>query len=127
MSTSAPILVHPVQRQNPLLECLNNTAYTFREGLEVDFHINTATCALFLCVRYHRLHPHYLSQRLTANKAALAGYTRRFILLKVDVDDPDAAVQDLNLTCAAMGWTLMVGWSDDEIATYLHALKVSLK
>jgi DNA excision repair protein ERCC-1 len=120
------MLIHPNQRQNPLIQCLANTAFAFHDGLNVDFHISQSICALFLSIRYHRLHPHYLHTRMTTNRSALEGYTRRVVLLKVDVDDGDANLLDLNVLCAAQEWTLLVGFTDDELAFYLFNLKVCL-
>ena len=77
------------------------------------------TAAIFLSLKYHRLQPTYIDNRVQA----LQRNFRTFILCHCDVDDP---VNPLAQVCkAAIDYhcTLLVAFSDIECARYLELLK----
>lgn len=56
-SSSGPILlVHEIQRGNPVLQHIKNVRYQFTKDIIPDYVMQSA-CALFLSVRYHFRHP----------------------------------------------------------------------
>jgi DNA excision repair protein ERCC-1 len=91
------------QRLNPILECIRNVSKEFGD-IVPDFQLGRTTCALFLrCVtalafeganadievevslKYHRLHPEYIHQRI---QKLGNSYNLRILLLMCDVVSP---------------------------------------
>ncbi|THH16059.1 hypothetical protein EW146_g4510 [Bondarzewia mesenterica] len=74
------IIINPRQRLNPVLECIRNVGKEFGEILP-DFQVGKTTGVLFLSLRYHRLHPEYIHQRIEALGHT---YNLRILLLIAD-------------------------------------------
>ncbi|XP_046539900.1 DNA excision repair protein ERCC-1 isoform X1 [Equus quagga] len=78
---SNSIIVSPRQRGNPVLKFVRNVPWEFGDVLP-DYVLGQSTCALFLSLRYHNLHPDYIHQRLqTLGKS----FALRVLLVQVDV------------------------------------------
>ena len=85
-----------------------------------DYIWGTTKCALFLSLKYHALHPHYLSTRL----AELGhDFVTRILLVLVDVQDSANLLLQLNVLCVRHNLTLVLVWSDEEAARYLETYK----
>ncbi|KAI9604873.1 hypothetical protein H4Q26_002843 [Puccinia striiformis f. sp. tritici PST-130] len=66
------------------------------------------------------LHPDYLDTRLKElNKA----YDLKILLCLCDSDDHELVLKDITKTCMVNEFTLMVGWSNSEIARYIQLFK----
>lgn len=113
------IIVNAVQRGNPLLKHIRNVPYEFGE-IRPDFLLGQTTCAFFLSLRYHAMHPHYLLARvLEVNRM----FRLRVLLVLVDLTDNQDALEVLAKFCVVHNLTLLLAWSNDEAARYLETLK----
>ncbi|KAF2354117.1 ERCC1/RAD10/SWI10 family, partial [Trinorchestia longiramus] len=72
------IIVSSRQRGNPLLKHIRNVPHEFGE-IVADYVMGTTTCAVFLSMRYHRLNPQYIHERL---KVLGQQYQLRVLLLQ---------------------------------------------
>lgn len=94
--------------------------YELSDAIQADYIVNQSTCALFLSLRYHRLHPEYIYQRM---KALTTRYRLQLLLVWSDIDDPRQPLRELSKLCILNQYTLLVGWSSDEIARLLEAYR----
>ncbi|VEU22779.1 DEKNAAC103825 [Brettanomyces naardenensis] len=123
--TFRSIQVKKNQNGNPLLSSLTNVSYEFNGRIhDVDYLINSHCFALFLSVKYHKLHPEYIYHRIKKigynpnNKSMV-----RVLLALVDVENADDAMRELNKLCMFNNMTLVTAWSFEQCADYLTALK----
>ncbi|KAI8804435.1 hypothetical protein BJ742DRAFT_905697 [Cladochytrium replicatum] len=85
------IVVNPCQRGNPVLASITKVAYEFGD-IVPDYHLGQTSCALFLSLKYHRLHPEYVYARIKA----LGGlYLLRVLIVLVDIEDPQHPLREL--------------------------------
>ncbi|KAG9004967.1 ssDNA endonuclease and repair protein rad10 [Tulasnella sp. JGI-2019a] len=113
------ILVNRRQEKNPLLELLRNVAWEYA-AISPDFQVGATTCALFLSLRYHRLHPEYVHRRISDLGHS---FTLRIMIFLVDAKDPENEIKELTKICLINGLTIMAAWSLDEVAQYLTTYK----
>jgi len=114
------ILVHSVrQRGNPVLKHVRNVPWEFAE-IEPDFVLGHRCCALFLSLKYHRLKPEYIIERI---KQLGKKFALQIILCEIDIPEPKQALRELNRMCVWAGWTLILGWTPEEIARYMECYK----
>ncbi|KAM5237100.1 DNA excision repair protein ERCC-1 isoform 1-T1 [Ctenodactylus gundi] len=78
---SNSIIVSPRQRGNPVLKFVRNVPWEFGEVIP-DYVLGQSTCALFLSLRYHNLHPDYIHERL---QSLGKNFALRVLLVQVDV------------------------------------------
>ena len=92
-----------------------------------DYLLSSTACALFLSLKYHKLHPDYIHTRLRSlGSAAHAATTNlRVLLVLVDVDDHADVLRALTRACVAHDMTLFLCWSAAEAGRYLEAFKTS--
>jgi len=88
--------------------------------LTPDFVLGSGTCALFLSVKYHLLHPNYILRRM---KEIGRNFRLRVVVCLVDVEDNVKPLLQLNKLCFSNQFTLMLSWSNLEAARYLETLK----
>jgi len=83
-----------------------------------DFHLSDTCSALFLSVKYHKLHPEYIGKRMEAVKRKV-----KTLLLVVHVDDGDCEKPLLEIQTLAFVFRFVVvlAWSLNESARYLEA------
>ncbi|XP_057567457.1 DNA excision repair protein ERCC-1 isoform X2 [Hippopotamus amphibius kiboko] len=103
---SNSITVSPRQRGNPVLRFVRNVPWEFGDVLP-DYVLGQSTCALFLSLRYHNLHPDYIHQRLQSLGKSFA---LRVLLVQVDVKDPQQALKELAKMCILADCTLILAW-----------------
>uniref|UniRef100_A0A8C0DI44 ERCC excision repair 1, endonuclease non-catalytic subunit n=1 Tax=Balaenoptera musculus TaxID=9771 RepID=A0A8C0DI44_BALMU len=103
---SNSIIVSPRQRGNPVLRFVRNVPWEFGDVLP-DYVLGQSTCALFLSLRYHSLHPDYIHQRLQSLGKSFA---LRVLLVQVDVKDPQQALKELAKMCILADCTLILAW-----------------
>lgn len=121
-SSSNPntILVNEKQRGNPVLSNITNTPWTYQPDITPDY-IMGSTCAIFISLKYHSLHPQYAGRRITEIGK---NYRLRVLLALVDDENNLKGLQELNKLAFSSDFTLIYAWSNDECARYLEAFKL---
>ncbi|KZP34596.1 DNA repair protein rad10 [Athelia psychrophila] len=113
------ILINSNQRLNPLLECIRNVGKEFGD-IVPDFQVGRTTCVLYLSLKYHRLHPEYIHQRIERLGHA---YGLRILLMLCDVSEHQDPIRELTKTCLINNITIVVAWTVDEAGLYLSTFK----
>ncbi|KAI8970547.1 DNA repair protein rad10 [Trametes punicea] len=113
------IIVNPCQRGNPVLECIRNVGKEFGE-IVADYQVGRTTGVLFLSLRYHRLHPEYIHQRI---EKLGHSYNLRVLLLMCDVSEHQEPIRELTKICLINEITIMVAWNAEEAGYYLSTYK----
>ncbi|XP_032118532.1 DNA excision repair protein ERCC-1 isoform X2 [Sapajus apella] len=116
---SSSIIVSPRQRGNPVLKFVRNVPWEFGDVIP-DYVLGQSTCALFLSLRYHNLHPDYIHARL---QNLGKNFALRVLLIQVDVKDPQQALKELAKMCILADCTLILAWSPEEAGRYLETYK----
>ncbi|RAL05720.1 DNA repair protein RAD10 [Aspergillus ibericus CBS 121593] len=122
-SRSGPsaILVSTRQKGNPILNHIKLLPWEYAD-IPADYVVGNTTCALFLSLKYHRLHPEYIYSRIRL----LAGkYLLRIILVIVDIPNHEDSLKELSKTSIVNNMTLILCWSAPEAAHYLELFKSS--
>ena len=89
-----------------------------------DYVLSDTTCALFLSLRYHLLHPDYLARRLRELSNA---FSLRLVLLLVDSEDAERAVLEVTKAALVHDCTTLCAWSAPEAGRYLETLRAYAK
>lgn len=120
-SRSGPssILVSPRQKGNPILNNVKSTAWEYAD-IPADYVLGATTCALFLSLKYHRLHPEYIYNRIRDLKGQ---YDLRIVLTMVDVENHEDSLRELSKTSLVNNVTIMLCWSAQEAGRYLELFK----
>lgn len=109
------------QRGNPLLGHIRHVPWQFNPSILPDYVVGEDSCALFLSIKYHLLHPRYLFTRF----ADLRGKFRlRILLVLVDVEDNERLMIALTKIAVMNQWTIVCAWSALEAARYLESFKI---
>lgn len=104
------VLVSRTQNGNAVLRHIRNVRWVFVDRMVPDFIMGPNTCAIFISLRYHLLHPNYLSLRVHELQRS---FRLRVVLCLVDAEDvvkpmnevnKIAAMGDCTLACAWQGW-----------------------
>ncbi|OJJ44802.1 hypothetical protein ASPZODRAFT_742158 [Penicilliopsis zonata CBS 506.65] len=115
------ILVSHRQKGNPILNHVKLLPWEY-EDIPADYVIGRTTCALFLSLKYHRLHPEYIYSRIRS----LGGkYNLRILLTMVDIPNHEDSLKELSKTSIVNNLTLILCWSAPEAAHYLELFKSS--
>ncbi|KAI3904613.1 hypothetical protein MKW98_014793 [Papaver atlanticum] len=114
------ILVSHRQKGNPLLKYIRNVRWVFADVV-CDYLLGPNSCALYLSVRYHLLHPDYLYFRI---RELQKNFKLRVILCHVDVEDVVKPLQEVTRTAVLHDCTLLCAWSLEECGRYLETIKV---
>lgn len=120
-SRQAPssILVSPRQKGNPILQSIHSVPWEYSD-IPADYNLGATTCALFLSLKYHRLHPEYIYSRIRA----LGGkYNLRILLAMVDIPNHEDSIKELSKTSLINNLTLILAWSAPEAGRYLELFK----
>ncbi|KND01765.1 DNA repair protein rad10 [Spizellomyces punctatus DAOM BR117] len=126
-STSAPqrskgthsIVVNSCQRGNGVLNFIKNVPWEYGDIIP-DYQVGMTSCALFLSLKYHRLHPEYVYTRI---RQLGHHYLLRILLCLVDIEDHQASIRDLTRICVYNNITLILAWSQEEAGRYLETFK----
>jgi DNA excision repair protein ERCC-1 len=113
------ILVSSRQKGNPTLNYIKSLPWEYSD-IPCDYILGATTCALFLSLKYHRLHPEYIYSRLRALGKL---YNLRILLTMVDIDNHEEALKELSKTSMINNLTLILCWSSQEAARYLELFK----
>jgi DNA excision repair protein ERCC-1 len=113
------ILVSPRQKGNPVLNHVRGLPWEYADT-PADYVLGATTCALFLSLKYHKLHPEYVFGRI----AGLQGrYDLRILLVLVDVDAHEEPLRVLSKTSLVNNVTIILCWSAQEAGRYLELFK----
>ncbi|KAG0352807.1 ssDNA endonuclease and repair protein rad10, partial [Podila minutissima] len=110
--SKSTIVVRASQRGNPLLQFIRNVPYEYGD-IVPDYAVGLTSCILFLSIRYHRLHPEYIFNRIADLGKS---YVLRVILILVDVDSHQQAIRELTRVGMANDLTVICAWSNEEAA-----------
>ncbi|TPX43350.1 hypothetical protein SeMB42_g04754 [Synchytrium endobioticum] len=113
------ILVNSNQNGNTVLKCIRNVAWEYSDIIP-DYQMGSTACALFLSLKYHRLHPEYIFTRI---KQLARSFTLRIMLVMIDVADHQSALRELSKICVINDFTLILSWSAEEAGRYLETFK----
>lgn len=120
-SGPSSILVSPRQKGNPILSHIRLLPWEHAD-IPTDYVLGSTTCALFLSLKYHRLHPEYIYSRI---KSLAGKYNLRILLTMVDVPNHEDSLKELSKTSLVNNLTLILCWSAPEAAHYLELFKSS--
>jgi DNA excision repair protein ERCC-1 len=113
------ILVSPRQKGNPIINSIRSVPWEYADIIP-DYVLGTTTCALFLSLKYHRLHPEYIYNRIQK----LAGkYNLRILLVMVDIQTHEEPLKELSKTSLINNVTIILAWSAQEAGRYLELFK----
>ncbi|CAK3995682.1 Mating-type switching swi10 [Lecanosticta acicola] len=118
-SGPSSIIVSPRQKGNPVLEKIRQMPWEWGE-IPADYLLGTTTCALFLSLKYHRLHPEYIYTRI---KNLQGKYLLRIVLCMVDIENHEESLKELSKTSVINNVTIVLCWSAAEGARYLELFK----
>ncbi|GAB1315809.1 ssDNA endonuclease and repair protein rad10 [Madurella fahalii] len=118
-SSGSSILVSPRQKGNPVLACLRSVSWEYSD-IPADYGLGLTTCALFLSLKYHRLHPEYIYTRI---RNLQHKYNLRILLTLVDIPNHEESLRELSKTSLVNDVTVILCWSAAEAARYLELYK----
>ncbi|KAI1175896.1 restriction endonuclease type II-like protein [Nemania sp. FL0916] len=118
-SSGSAILVSPRQKGNPVLAALRSVAWEYSD-IPADYGLGLTTCALFLSLKYHRLHPEYIYTRI---RNLQGKYNLRILLTMVDIPNHEDSLRELSKTSLVNNVTIILCWSAAEAARYLELYK----
>ena len=113
------ILVSTRQKGNPILNHVRSLPWEYSDT-PADYILGVTTCALFLSLKYHRLHPEYIYSRI---RALGKMYNLRILLTMVDITNHEEALRELSKTSMINNLTLILCWSAQEAGRYLELFK----
>ncbi|KAM0426666.1 hypothetical protein ACHAPT_007982 [Fusarium lateritium] len=117
--SGSTILVSPRQRGNPVLTSIRSMPWEYSD-IPADYVLGLGTCALFLSLKYHRLHPEYIYTRI---RNLQGKYNLRVLLTMVDIPNHEASIKELSKTSLVNNVTLILCWSAAEAARYIELYK----
>ncbi|KAK0742424.1 restriction endonuclease type II-like protein [Apiosordaria backusii] len=117
--SGSSILVSPRQKGNPVLACLKSMPWEYSD-IPADYGLGLTTCALFLSLKYHRLHPEYIYTRI---RNLQNRYLLRILLTMVDIPNHEDSLRELSKTSLVNNVTVILCWSAAEAARYLELYK----
>lgn len=115
------ILVSARQKGNPILNHVRLLPWEYAD-IPADYVLGATTCALFLSLKYHRLHPEYVYSRI---KQLGGKYALRILLIMVDIPNHEDSLKELSKTSIVNNLTLILCWSAAEAGHYLELFKSS--
>ncbi|KAL8745996.1 MAG: hypothetical protein Q9190_001922 [Brigantiaea leucoxantha] len=113
------ILVSARQKGNPVLNGIRSLPWEYGD-IPADFGLGATTCALFLSLKYHRLHPEYIYNRI---RNLGHRYNLRVLLTMVDIQNHEEPLKELSKTSMVNNLTLILCWSAQEAGRYLELYK----
>ncbi|KAK5431963.1 ssDNA endonuclease and repair protein rad10 [Exophiala xenobiotica] len=113
------ILVSTRQKGNPILNHVKSLPWEYSD-IPCDYVLGATTCAMFLSLKYHRLHPEYIYSRIRQLGKL---YNLRILLTMVDITNHEEALKELSKTSMINNLTLILCWSSQEAGRYLELFK----
>lgn len=118
-SGPSAILVSTRQKGNPVLTAIRAHAWEYSD-IPADFVLGATTCVLFLSLKYHRLHPEYIYNRI---RGLQGKYNLRLLLVMVDIDNHEESLKELSKTSLINNVTIILSWSASEAGRWLELYK----
>lgn len=109
----------PRQKGNPVLANIKSMPWEYSD-IPADYGLGLTTCALFLSLKYHRLHPEYIYTRIRNLQGKFA---LRILLTMVDIPNHEDTLRELAKTSLVNNVTVILCWSAAEAARYLELYK----
>ncbi|KXN71965.1 excision repair cross-complementing rodent repair deficiency complementation group 1, partial [Conidiobolus coronatus NRRL 28638] len=97
-------------RGNPILSNVRAVPWEYKD-IVPDYVVGKTTCVLYLSLKYHKLYPDYIFQRVQKLRS---NYQLRIILCRVDIPDPDRYLLELTKLTMNANLTLLLSWNDEE-------------
>lgn len=126
LQTYTSIQVANSQKGNPLLSSplMKTTPWSYNASILSDYYINPTLQILFLSLKYHKLRPEYIWQRLKKiNKGYSMGPQKdralRILLVVVDIDSHQEILRKLLDICIKHDLSLILAWSFEEAGAYV--------
>ncbi|ODQ68263.1 mating-type switching protein swi10, partial [Nadsonia fulvescens var. elongata DSM 6958] len=119
-STHNTILVSKRQKGNPVLLHIRGTAWEYSD-IVPDYITGLTSCVLFLSLKYHRIHPEYIHNRMSKLGNL---FTLRTLLVVIDIENHPEPIKELTKVCVIRGYTLVLAWSASEAGDYISKFKV---
>lgn len=116
---TSSIIVSARQKGNPVLTYIKNVPWEYGD-IVPDYVVGKTACALFLSLKYHRLHPEYIYNRV---KLLGHSYILRILLVMVDIENHQSPLLELSKTCHLNDLTLILSWTPAEAGRYLESYK----
>ncbi|KAL6718146.1 ssDNA endonuclease and repair protein rad10 [Lecanora helva] len=113
------IIVSTRQKGNPSLNYIRSLPWEYGD-IPADYVLGATTCALFLSLKYHRLHPEYIYSRI---RNLGHKYNLRILLTMVDIQNHEESLKELSKTSLINNLTLILCWSAQEAGRYLELYK----
>ncbi|KDN43419.1 hypothetical protein K437DRAFT_257481 [Tilletiaria anomala UBC 951] len=113
------ILVNSRQRGNPVLKGIKNVGWEFAD-IVPDYQVGVTSGVLFLSLRYHRLHPEYIHQRISTLGTM---FSLRILLVQCDVNDHQPAIKELTKIALINNLTMMLAWTPEDVGRYIETYK----
>ncbi|KAK9325400.1 restriction endonuclease type II-like protein [Lipomyces orientalis] len=114
-SSLGTIVVSPRQKGNPVLNYIRNVPWEYGD-IVPDYMVDPAIAVLFLSLKYHRLHPEYIYNRIT--KMA-KNYRVRILLVVVDIENHAESIKELTKTGVVNNLVVILSWSAQEAGHYI--------
>ena len=118
-TTQSSILVSPRQKGNPIINSIRAMPWEYAD-IPADYVLGQTTCALFLSLKYHRLHPEYIYNRI---RQLQGKYNLRVLLIMVDIENHEEPLKELSKTSLINNVTMILAWSAQEAGRYLELFK----
>ncbi|KAF8432078.1 restriction endonuclease type II-like protein [Terfezia claveryi] len=116
---TSSIIVSQRQKGNPVLTYIKNVPWEYGD-IVPDYVVGKTACVLFLSLKYHRLHPEYIYNRV---KLLGHSYSLRILLVMVDIENHQSPLLELSKTCHLNDLTLILSWAPAEAGRYLESYK----
>ncbi|KAJ9106454.1 hypothetical protein QFC19_003184 [Naganishia cerealis] len=118
------------QKGNPLLNnsLMKTTPWSFNGSILSDYYINASVQILFLSLKYHKVHPEYIWQRLKklhrgSSVSSRSDNSLRVLLVVVDIDAYNEVLRKLADLCIKQDLSLVLAWSFEEAGNYIAYAK----
>jgi len=115
----ASLTVSSRQKGNPLLNSISQGSIVWSDSTLADYSIGFEIAALFLSLKYHRLHPDYFSTRI---KNMIGNFNTRVLLVLVDIENPDNLISSLTSICLASNISILLAFSYEEAARWISSM-----
>lgn len=122
ISKPSSLSVNSRQKQNPLMKFITNVNYTFTEQRNMYDFLVSGRDVIFLSLKYHKLHPEYLQNRMKplVRKNAV-------LITVVDVENHETILRDINKASLYNDFTLLVAFTYEQAAKYLTYMATATK
>lgn len=113
------IVANQCQRGNQMLQSIKDLRVTF-SNIVPDYLLSPCHCAIFISLKFHRLHTDYLLPRIQHLKKY---YRVRILLCLVDLEDADIPLQEVTQLAFQNSMSLFLAWSYAEAGRILQLFK----